>query len=329
VARKIVHRRVRNSRVLRLANVGRELLNHAGLVLILLVLCAMTAWSHWPTIVSLVRCWKTNEDYSAGQLVPLVVAFLIWRERKALSRCAVAPCWLGGLCLVALAETVRLYGLLSFRFSLERYAFVVAVFGLVLTVAGRQVVRRVVWMLFFLFLMFPLPGRIQDTISSPLQGVATSGAVFLLEAFGAPVAQEGNIVILNDNVRVAVAEACSGLRMLTAFVIVAAFIAYMVKRSKWRKAVLLFSSIPVAVVCNIIRIFFTAMIMLHVSVELGEKFFHDLAGLVMMPTAVSLLFGELWLMDKLFESSQDSSPQQQKVIRAKRHQHASARAVGT
>jgi len=74
----------------------------------------------------------------------------------------------------------------------------------------------------------------------------------------------------------------------------------------------------VAVLCNIIRIFSTAMIMLYVSVELGEKFFHDFAGLVMMPAAVSLLFGELWLMDKLFESSQDSSPQQQKVIRVKR-----------
>jgi hypothetical protein len=31
----------------------------------------------------------------------------------------------------------------------------------------------------------------------------------------------------------------------------------------------------------------------------GEKFFHDFAGQVMMPAAVLLLFGELWLLDKL------------------------------
>jgi exosortase len=105
--------------------------------------------------------------------------------------------------------------------------------------------------------------------------------------------------MLNGNTPLAVAEACSGLRMLMAFVIVAAFIAYMVKRPRWQKAVLLASSIPVAVVCNMIRIFATAMLMLYVSVETAQKFFHDFAGFVMMPVAVLLLFGEIWLMDRV------------------------------
>jgi hypothetical protein len=39
--------------------------------------------------------------------------------------------------------------------------------------------------------------------------------------------------------------------------------------------------------------------MLLVSTQAGEKFFHDFAGLAMMPAAVMILFGELWLMDKL------------------------------
>jgi exosortase len=138
--------------------------------------------------------------------------------------------------------------------------------------------------------------------------MATTGSVFLLEAFGTRVSQQGNVVMLNENTPMAVAEACSGLRMLTAFVIVAAFIAYMVKRSRQQKAVLLFSSIPVAVMCNIIRIFVTAVLMLLVSTEVGEKFFHDFAGLVMMPVAVLLMFGELWLLNKLIVP--EPNPQQ-------------------
>ena len=64
------------------------------------------------------------------------------------------------------------------------------------------------------------------------------------------------------------------------------------------------------------RIFVTAMLMLYVSTELGEKFFHDFAGLVMMPAAVLLMFGELWLMDRLVVP--ESGPQQkQAVVRAK------------
>ena len=31
----------------------------------------------------------------------------------------------------------------------------------------------------------------------------------------------------------------------------------------------------------------------------AEKFFHDFAGLAMMPVAVLLLYAELWLLDKL------------------------------
>ena len=182
--------------------------------------------------------------------------------------------------------------------SAERYSLVFTAAGLVLLVAGWQVFRRVSWTLLFLLLMVPLPGRIHNVISGPLQRLATSGSVFVLEVFLGGVSQEGNVIIINGT-PLAVAEACSGLRMLTAFIIVAAFIAYMVKRPRWQKAVLLASSIPVAVICNIIRIVVTAILMLMVSTAVGEKFFHDFAGIVMMPAAVLLLFGEIWLMDRL------------------------------
>jgi exosortase len=113
------------------------------------------------------------------------------------------------------------------------------------------------------------------------------------------VSQQGNIVTLNGQTTIAVEEACSGLRMLTAFIIVAAFIAYMVKRSRFQKVVLLLSSIPIAVICNILRLCITSILFMLVSTEVAEKFFHDFAGFAMMPAAVMLMFGELWLMNIL------------------------------
>jgi len=178
--------------------------------------------------------------------------------------------------------------------------------GIVLMVAGWQVFRCVSWILLFLVLMVPLPGRVHNLISGPLQRMATTGSVFLLEAFGVRISHQGNVVMLNGSTPLAVAEACSGLRMLTAFVIVAAFIAYMVNRSRQQKAVLLVSSIPVGVACNIIRIVATAVLFMFAGTEVAEKFFHDFAGLVMMPAAVLLLFGELWVMDKLTLPEPDS-----------------------
>jgi len=171
--------------------------------------------------------------------------------------------------------------------------------------------------------MVPLPGVVTNSIGGPLQRVATTGSVVLLEAVGVEVSQQGNVVMLGESTPMAVAEACSGLRMLMAFIIVAAFIAYIVKRPRWQKAILLVSSIPVAVVCNIVRIFATAVLMLHVSVEFAQKFFHDFAGYVMMPIAVMLLFGELSLIDRIFMPDSQSRKGQpdaktESVIRARK-----------
>lgn len=267
-------------------------------------------WLYGAALGGLFRAALKNDDYSAGVLVPLVVPIMVWREKGTLRQCRLRPCWWWGAGLIVMSQFSRLFGLLFMFESIDRYSVVPMVAGLVLMLCGWQLFRRVVWILLFLLLMFPLPGRVHNMVSPPLQRLATTGSVFLLEVVGTRVSQQGNVVMLGDNTPMAVAEACSGLRMLTAFIIVAAFIAYMVKRPRWHKAILLASSIPVAVACNIIRIFLTAMIMLYVSVELGEHFFHDFAGLVMMPAAVSLIFGEIWLLDRIVtpDEKESSSP---------------------
>jgi exosortase len=270
--------------------------NLCVLIPVILLLLVTTVWAYWPTITDLYKEWQRNDDYSAGQLVPLVALFFVWYERKKLKSCILSPCWWCSIALLVLAQIARIYGLLFMFESAERYSLVLTIAALTLMVAGWQVFRRVFWILLFLFLMVPLPGRIHNLISGPLQKMATTGSVFLLEAFGTQVIQEGNVVTLNGQTTMAVEEACSGLRMLTAFIIVSAFIAYMIKRSRIQKAVLLLSSIPVAVVCNIIRLCITAILFMLASTETAEKFFHDFAGIVMMPAAVLLMFGELWIM---------------------------------
>ncbi|MHC4167964.1 MAG: exosortase/archaeosortase family protein [Planctomycetota bacterium] len=290
------------------------------------VLLGATLWAYWPTVTDLLREWNNDDNYSAGQLVPLVALFLLWRERKTLAECVVKPCW-WGIGLVMLALAARTYGLLFIFQSAERYSLALMMAALVLMVAGWKVFRSVFWILLMLFLMVPFPGRVHNMISGPLQSMATTGAVFILEAF-IPVSQEGNLITLPRDIQMNVAEACSGLRMLTAFIIVAAFMAYMVKRARWQKATLLLSSVPVAVMCNIIRLCATAVLFLLASKDVAQKFFHDFAGIVMMPAAVLLMFAELWLMNKLTDS--DSSPPQggagsasQSVITANRRSRQS------
>ncbi len=276
-----------------------------GLIAAGAILVLATAWSYSGTMLDLFTEWQRNEDYSAGQLVPLVVLVFLWVERKKLAQCALTPCWWAGIALLTLAQLGRAFGLLFVFESAERYSLVLTVWALVVFVAGWQAVRRTIWILLFLLLMVPFPGQIHNSISGPLRQTATTGSVFLLEVFFSGIRREGHVIYIREHA-LGVLEACSGLRMLTAFIIVAAFIAYMVRRPRWQKAVVVGSSIPIAVLCNVLRIFITAILIVWAGSEVGEKFFHDFAGLVMMPVAVMIIFGELRLMDDLIVSESDS-----------------------
>lgn len=261
-------------------------------------------WSYWPTCVPLFSDWQRDENYSVGQLVPLAALYLLWQERCRLRAIAVNPSW-WGVVVILLAQGARFFGLAFVYESAERYSLVLTIAGLVLLIAGRQIFWRLRWILLFLLLAVPLPGMVHNLISGPLQSLATAGAVFTLELFGVTVVREGHVMVLNHEVSVAVAEACSGLRMLTAFVVVAATLAYVVKRPSWQKAVLVLSSVPVALMCNLARLVVTAVLFMVASSELAERFFHDFAGLTMMPLAVLMLMGELWLMAKLVLEEKD------------------------
>jgi exosortase len=276
------------------------------IMLLTAMLVFVSVWSYWPTITLLYKDWQGNDDYSAGQLVPLIAIFLVWHERKKLKDCLLEPSWLWGMTILLIAQIGRFFGLLFMFESAERYSMVLTIFGLVLIITGSQVAKKSFWIFLFLFLMVPFPGKLHNLISGPLQSAATTGSVFLLEALGAAISQQGNVIILNRQTTMAVEEACSGLRMLTSFIIVAAFIAYMIKRSRTQKALLLFSSVPIAVLCNILRLCVTAGLFMLISSQAAEKFFHDFAGLAMMPAAVVIIFGELWIMNLLTENETSS-----------------------
>lgn len=260
-----------------------------------MVLVGILLWAFWTVIVDLWSEWQNDPDYSVGRLVPLVALYWVWEKRRALRTCRIRPCW-WALSLLLLAQATRTFGLLFFYESVERYALVLTVAGLVMLVAGWQVFWRLRWVLAFLLLMVPLPGRVHNAVAGPLQRSAATSTAFALEVIGADVARQGNVLSLGPQTSVGVAEACSGLRMLTAFVIVASVFAFSVNRPRWQRIVLIVSSIPIAIACNVIRLVVTVLLYAATSSSVAERFFHDCAGITMMPLAVVILVGELWLM---------------------------------
>ncbi|MBK9118924.1 MAG: exosortase/archaeosortase family protein [Phycisphaerales bacterium] len=264
----------------------------------LIVLLAAFTWCYGATLRGLVAEWRASDEYSVGALVPLVAAYVLWSQRKQFF----APLWgvaWSGLLVFGFSQALWFLGVYRDHISLTRYSLIFALAGIVLVVFGWRVMRRLVWVTLFLFLMVPLPGRVHDAVSLPLQDIATRSAVFNLELLGFWVVRTGNIITVNESTQVAVAEACNGLRMLTAFVFVCSAMAFMVGRPAWQRAFIVLSSIPIAVVTNTIRLVVTVILFDLTNSDFAEKFFHDFAGILMMPLAIAVVFGELWLLQRL------------------------------
>lgn len=265
---------------------------------IALSLLLLTAWSHYPTFRELIAFWRSNEDYSVGQLVPLFAVYLVWADRRGLRAAMSRPAW-SGLAVLLISEAARVGGTYYGFVWVQRMAILLALAGVVLIAGGWGLLRRLKWTALFLCLMIPPPTRLHEAIAGPLQQLAVSAAAFALELGGLYVVRAGQVLIIDDRTSIGVAEACSGLRMLTAFVFVAAVLAFLVKRPAWQRTLLVLSSIPIAVMGNMLRTIATAWFIHSDVAPSWNDAVHDVAGLLMMPVAVLLLFAELRLFDQL------------------------------
>ncbi|UCG33178.1 MAG: exosortase/archaeosortase family protein [Phycisphaerales bacterium] len=278
---------------IRVADAPHAVWQERSLLILPVILLATLIWSYWPTLLELAEFWQTNEDYSVCQLVPLVGVYLVWRQRHRLSQGVLRPSWRWGLVGLAFAQAVRFAGVYYAYGSAERYSLVFTLWALVLLLGGWSLFRRMFWILCFLLLMIPLPQRVHDAIALPLQGWATFIGASGLELLGFFVWREGNVVHVEDVTTVMVAEACSGLRMLTAFVFTTAVLCFVVKRPRWQYVALMLSSIPVAIISNGLRVLGTGVFMYYVDGEVAGQRFHDIVGLLMMPFAIVVLLLEL------------------------------------
>jgi exosortase/archaeosortase family protein len=95
--------------------------------------------------------------------------------------------------------------------------------------------------------------------------------------------------------------------MLTAFVMVGAALAFIIRRARWQKVILVLSTIPIAILANTLRLVVTAILYETSGSAVAERFFHDFAGFTMMPVAIVILMAELWLIRWIIKETSQSS----------------------
>ena len=185
--------------------------------------------------------------------------------------------------------------------------------GTVLFLGGWRLVRYTWLPICFLIFAIPFPQRYYVKYTMGLRTVSASVAGYLLNLMeGVETSVTGVVIDIVYNGRhlepkLNVAEACSGMRLLMAFLALGVAMAYLHYRPIWQRLVLLASTIPIAVLCNIIRVSTTGFIYVFIGPQYTVGIYHDTLGIAMLPLAFGLYGLLAWFMSSLFVEDSDEA----------------------
>ena len=250
---------------------------------ILLIAC------YAPVLKALIRQWNGDPDMGHGFFVPVIAAFIVWQRREELMAVKSTPNW-GGLLLVLWGGTQLVLATLGAELFTARLSFVITLIGVVWTLGGTVMLRKLAFPLFLLFFMVPIPAVIYSAATFKLQILASQLADGALTLLSVPVLREGNVLEL-PNQKLSVVEACSGIRSLLSLTFLSLVYGYFFEKKTWVRVVLFISTIPIAIIANGSRVTITG-IMTQIKAELAEGFFHEAQGWVIFMIALVILI--LW-----------------------------------
>ncbi len=257
-------------------------------------------------IGSIVRRWLTDSSWSHGFLIPLFSLYFINQRKKEILNLQTRPNYLGLFFLICGIAFYPL-NIVHFRYGYLRPIGMIATLGAVVLFFGGWRLVKYTWLpVVFLVFAVPLPQRYYVSVTMPMRQLAAKVAAGLLSLVSEMEASASGVVVdviyrgRRLEPALNVAEACSGMRLLMAFLALGVAMAYLHYRPIWQRIVLLASTIPIAIFCNIVRVTVTGFIYVLVHLKYTQGIYHDILGMAMLPLAFGLYGFLAWFMSSLF-----------------------------
>ncbi|HEY3948371.1 exosortase V [Phenylobacterium sp.] len=243
-----------------------------------------------PTIIGLGQQVWTTELGAHGPIVLAVGAWLLVRGVTA-AKPQFAPSSLV-LTLVGLMASLALYifGRAFDFMTFEAAGLYGAGVSLLYSRVGLRAMRTLWFPVGYLAFLIPPPHWVMDQFTAPLKQFVSWAAMSILSAVGIPVSHEG-VTIYVGSYRLLVEDACSGMNSLIGLIAVSLLYIYLLRGSKARyAAILTATTIPIAILGNIIRIMTLILLTFFGGDELAQGFLHETAGLFLFAIDLILVF---------------------------------------
>lgn len=266
-------------------------------------------------MVKLVRGWLADSNWSHGFIIPLFSLYLIysWRGKFFDAYKNRRVCF-WGLVIVVIGLLIKVYAAVVFPNNwIQQLTIPVMIFGAVLYLCGPRMAAVTFVPIFFLALAMPFPDNLYQRISLPMQNFAAKMSAMIMTACGIEVkvtASHLDIISTSGKLQqLTVAEACSGVRSLMAFVALGVAMAFVEARPFWQRLVIMLAGIPIAIFVNVLRVTGTSWMFYLDKPELGKDFMHHAMGMVLLIPALLLLFLLSVLLNKMYVDADEDEDQ--------------------
>ena len=244
-------------------------------------------------------------DWGHIFVVPLIAVWFIWLNKDDITSKAFSPSWagLGFIAFGILIFTIGSIGPKQLIHHLVRAGGVFwAVFGLMVLFTGWRGLRLMSFPIFYTFVFgVVITKRIMTPITNDLQDISARGAWFCLRLLGFDVDLAGNTLTLYrglESFPLNVAEACSGMRMLVAFLALGTAMAYVGLSRSWQRILLVILGVPVAIFVNVLRVLTLGLLSQYDSNFVSGDF-HTFVGLIWLIPAFLVFIFLMWIVRKL------------------------------
>jgi exosortase/archaeosortase family protein len=162
----------------------------------------------------------------------------------------------------------------------------------------RQLCALLVFPALVWLLSAPLVSIVESRLSLLLLNPMIALVSFAFDMLGLPLGREGNVLVMPDQGRVGVEEACSGIRSLTACLFAGSFLGAVYLKPLWQKIALVIAATALALGMNFARcLFLTGWAYRH-GTQAIEGAVHDAAGYAVLGFTTAGMFGLLALFNR-------------------------------
>jgi exosortase len=245
-------------------------------------------------IAGIVNRWITDSSWSHGFLIPLFSLYFIDQHKIEILNLRTGPNYLGLVFLIC-GMLFHPLNIVHFQYGYLRPMVMIATLGAIVLFLGGWRLVKYTWLpIAFLIFAVPLPQRYYNAVTIPMRRWAATVAGGLLNLVPDLEASVHGVVIdvfyRGQSLEPAldVAEACSGMRLLLAFMALGVAMAYLHERPLWQRLVLVASTVPIAIFCNIVRVTVTGFIYILIHPKYAQGIYHDMLGMAMLPLAFGL-----------------------------------------